>query len=114
MDINRIPDLDFIEPSNGHLRIGALVRHNQVVASEEATPYEQAEISEKAEWVRNAVDNLPDPLQSAVRLVYFRGMKYRDAAKTMSVPVGTVKSRLHSALQRLGQSWREPRPQRTS
>ena len=86
----------------------------EVVASEEATPYEQAEIGEQAEWVRNAVDNLPDPLQSAVRLVYFRGMKYRDAAKTMSVPVGTVKSRLHSAIQRLGQSWREPRPQRTN
>jgi RNA polymerase sigma-70 factor, ECF subfamily len=40
-------------------------------------------------------------------LVYFRGMKYRDAAKIMSVPVGTVKSRLHAAIKRLGQSWRD-------
>jgi len=52
-------------------------------------------------------------LQSAVRLVYFRGMKYRDAAKVMSVPVGTVKSRLHSAIQRLGQSWRDVQPETT-
>ncbi|MCG8451457.1 MAG: RNA polymerase sigma factor [Pirellulales bacterium] len=86
----------------------------EVVASDESTPAEQAEVGEQAEWVRDAVDNLPDPLQHAVRLVYFRGMKYRDAAKTMSVPVGTVKSRLHSAIQRLGQAWREPRPQRTN
>ena len=86
----------------------------EVVATQEATPYQQAEAGERAEWVRNAVDNLPDPLQSAVRLVYFRGLKYRDAAKVMSVPVGTVKSRLHSAIQRLGQSWRELQPHRTN
>lgn len=85
----------------------------EVVATRDSTPYEAAESGEQAEWVRDAVDKLPDPLQSAVRLVYFRGMKYRDAAKVMSVPVGTVKSRLHSAIQRLGQSWRDVQPQRT-
>lgn len=82
-----------------------------VVATSDSTPYEAAESGERAEWVRDAVDRLPDPLQNAVRLVYFRGMKYRDAAKVMSVPVGTVKSRLHSAIQRLGQSWRDPQTQ---
>ena len=50
------------------------------------------------------------PLRNAVNLVYFGGMKYRDAAKVMSVPVGTVKSRLHAAIQRLGQSWRDVQP----
>jgi RNA polymerase sigma-70 factor (ECF subfamily) len=85
----------------------------EVVATSDSTPYEAAESGERAEWVREAVDKLPDPLQNAVRLVYFRGMKYRDAAKVMSVPVGTVKSRLHSAIQRLGQSWRDPQPQST-
>lgn len=83
----------------------------EVVAASEATPAEEAETGERAEWVRDAVDKLPDPLQHAVRLVYFRGMKYRDAAKVMSVPVGTVKSRLHSAIQRLGQAWRDFQPQ---
>jgi RNA polymerase sigma-70 factor (ECF subfamily) len=83
----------------------------EVVAAGEATPAEEAETGERAEWVREAVDKLPDPLQHAVRLVYFRGMKYRDAAKVMSVPVGTVKSRLHSAIQRLGQAWRDVQPQ---
>jgi RNA polymerase sigma-70 factor (ECF subfamily) len=46
-------------------------------------------------------------LQSAVKLVYFRGMKYREAADELEVPVGTVKSRLHSAVKRLGQAWEE-------
>jgi len=34
VDINRVPGLDAIEEDGGGLRIGALVRHNQVVASE--------------------------------------------------------------------------------
>ena len=85
----------------------------EVVATSDSTPYEAAERGEQAEWVRDAVDKLPDPLQNTVKLVYFRGMKYRDAAKAMSVPVGTVKSRLHSAIQRLGQSWRDLQPQST-
>jgi len=33
-DINRIPGLDFIDGSNGYLRIGALVRHNDIVNSD--------------------------------------------------------------------------------
>lgn len=79
----------------------------EVVASRESGPHESAESQEQAEWMRSAVANLPEPLQNAVRLVYFRGMKYREAAKVMSIPVGTVKSRLHSATQRLGQAWQE-------
>lgn len=95
--------LDQSQRSSGE-EVGTLM---DVVASPAAGPYDQAAYGERAEWIREAVAGLPDPLQSAVKLVYFRGMKYREAAKVMSVPVGTVKSRLHSALQRLGQSWRD-------
>jgi aerobic carbon-monoxide dehydrogenase medium subunit len=35
VDINRLTGLDSIERTNGHLRIGALVRHAQVVASDQ-------------------------------------------------------------------------------
>ena len=31
-------------------------------------------------------------------LVYFQGLKYREAAQVLSLPVGTVKSRLHTAV----------------
>ena len=62
---------------------------------------------EKIRWIRQAVAALPDQLQSAVSLVYFRGLKYREAADELAVPVGTVKSRLHSAIKRLGQAWND-------
>ena len=34
VDVNRVPGLDFIDDTDGHLRVGALVRHNDVVASD--------------------------------------------------------------------------------
>ncbi len=39
VDINRVPGLDAIEQDGGSLRIGALVRHNQMVASETIARY---------------------------------------------------------------------------
>lgn len=79
----------------------------EVLGSREADPSEGVEQSERKEWVHAAVAALPEQLRSAVRLVYFRGMKYREAAEELSVPVGTVKSRLHSAVKRLSQAWKE-------
>ncbi|NJN00695.1 MAG: hypothetical protein HC793_03640 [Aquincola sp.] len=34
-------------------------------------------------------------MYSVVQLVYFQGLKYREAAETLNVPVGTIKSRGH-------------------
>lgn len=81
-----------------------------LVVGDSADPALAAESGEQSDWVRGEVEALPEPLRNAVNLVYFKGMKYRDAAKVMSIPVGTVKSRLHAAIQRLGDSWRDWRP----
>ena len=86
----------------GHEGNGSLL---DVVVGRETDPALTCEQREHSLWVREAVMGLPEPLQKAVQLVYFRGMKYRDAAKVMSIPVGTVKSRLHSAIRSLGHSW---------
>ncbi|MDE0735635.1 MAG: RNA polymerase sigma factor, partial [Pirellulaceae bacterium] len=44
-------------------------------------------------------------MRSVVNLVYYQGMKYREAAEVLSVPVGTVKSRLHAAILKLNEVW---------
>jgi len=100
---HRLVSLNQSRHANGE-DLGSLM---DVVVGQEADPAETTENMEQAEWVRGAVGDLPSPLQKAVRLVYFRGMKYRDAASILSIPVGTVKSRLHSAIQSLGRSWRD-------
>jgi RNA polymerase sigma-70 factor (ECF subfamily) len=87
-----------------HDELGSLV---DVLSGRESEPVNDLETGERKEWIRRAVAALPDQLQSAVKLVYFRGMKYREAADELDVPVGTVKSRLHSAVKRLGKAWED-------
>jgi RNA polymerase sigma-70 factor (ECF subfamily) len=71
-------------------------------------PPEAADRSEQRELVRAAVDRLPELLRQVVLLAYFQGLKYRDAAEVLGIPVGTVKSRLHAALARLTEEWANP------
>ena len=69
------------------------------------SPPDEAERTEERERVRAAVGRLPELLRQTVLLVYFQGMKYQDAAEVLEIPVGTVKSRLHAALQKLMEEW---------
>lgn len=83
--------------------VGALV---DLLGSREGNPADPLDQGERIEWIRAAVGSLPEQLRTAVSLVYFRGLKYREAALELAVPVGTVKSRLHSAIGKLGDAWR--------
>jgi RNA polymerase sigma-70 factor, ECF subfamily len=80
---------------------GALV---ELLGGQEGCPADNAESAEEQDELRRAVDALPEVSREVVMLVYFQGLKYREAAQVLSVPVGTVKSRLHGAMQRLTES----------
>lgn len=70
-------------------------------------PGEDMERDEQREIVRRAVEELPEPLRQVLFLVYFQGLKYREAAEVLGVPVGTVKSRLHAAIRKLERTLRK-------
>ena len=81
--------------------VAALV---DLLDSGEANPTEQFESAERREMVHTVVDRLPDSLKQVVILVYYQGLKYREAAEVLGIPVGTVKSRLHSAIFKLNEA----------
>jgi len=98
---HRLVSLDSSNQADGQ-DVGSLL---DLLARSEAMPSDRLVAEEQREWVRRALDDLPESLRSAIHLVYFQGLKYRQAAEILSVPVGTVKSRLHSAIFRLNQAW---------
>lgn len=69
-------------------------------------PVAKASDEERHAWARRAVDELPEYLRTVVLLIYFQGLKYREAAEVLGLPVGTVKSRMHMALVRLHSTWK--------
>jgi RNA polymerase sigma-70 factor (ECF subfamily) len=62
---------------------------------------EEAVRAEDATSVRAALDELPEPQRRAVVLAYFEGMTYAEVAEAEGVPLGTVKSRMRLAMERL-------------
>jgi RNA polymerase sigma-70 factor, ECF subfamily len=68
-------------------------------------PLAKASEHEDGRWVNEAVHSLGDSLERVVQLVYYQGLNYRQAADVLGIPVGTVKSRLHAAVQKLSVMW---------
>jgi RNA polymerase sigma-70 factor, ECF subfamily len=89
--------------TGGEDDVGSLV---EMLAGNGQTADDLMQAEEARQWVRSAVDDLPESLKSALMLVYHQGMKYREAADVLGIPVGTVKSRLHAAILKLNESWR--------
>jgi RNA polymerase sigma-70 factor (ECF subfamily) len=83
--------------------VGTLI---DLLISGEPDPYEETDTEEQREALRKALRELPESFRQVVMLVYYQGLKYREAAEVLSIPVGTVKSRLHSALTKLTEALR--------
>jgi RNA polymerase sigma-70 factor (ECF subfamily) len=55
----------------------------------------------EAEAVRNAMRRIPEEQRLTVEMAYFRGMTHVEIAAEMGVPLGTVKSRLRIAMEKM-------------
>ena len=67
------------------------------------TPSSSAEASEDASRIRQAVASLPEVHRLVVELRFFAGATLDEMAAALGCPLGTVKSRLHHALEKLRQ-----------
>lgn len=52
-----------------------------------------------SENIKSSIDKLPEELRTTVTLFYVEDFSYKEIAKIMDVPVGTVMSRLYTARQ---------------
>lgn len=105
---HRLVSLNRPGGQEGGNEIGQLLDMLQGNAEE---PLKVLSDGERRDWVQRELATLPDSLRSVVLMIYFQGLKYREAAESLAIPVGTVKSRMHSAILKLNDSWQAMHPE---
>jgi RNA polymerase sigma-70 factor (ECF subfamily) len=61
----------------------------------------RAELGERADVVRSAMDSLPAEQRRALELAFFSGLTQKEIAEQLSEPIGTVKARIRRGLIKL-------------
>ena len=84
---------------------GDTVELMDLLVADEIGPDEAASRREQVEWIRQEMDVLSEELRAVVGLVIYQGLKYREAADILSIPLGTVKSQMHRAIQTITEDW---------
>jgi len=68
-------------------------------------PYDDLIKNETAAAVKRVISKMPEKLREIILLAYFHKFSYAEIARMLEIPVGTVKSRLHTAVSRFGEDW---------
>jgi len=71
------------------------------LADPQATPPAVALLGDDLVRLRSALSRLPETLRDAVQLGVIEALPYSEVSTLLGIPIGTVKSRVHSAVQAL-------------
>ena len=71
------------------------------IAEREAGPEEQTEREIERSHIRRAMAALPPEQRQVLELAYFYGLTHREIGEKLGLPLGTVKTRLRLAMQKL-------------
>jgi RNA polymerase sigma-70 factor (ECF subfamily) len=61
--------------------------------------------AERSRLVKAVVDSMPPHLREILLLSYFQRLSYNQIADALEIPLGTVKSRLHTAVAAFARAW---------
>jgi RNA polymerase sigma-70 factor, ECF subfamily len=99
---NRRHKATSLNSAPGDTGFGARAQSRQdLLEDQEFGPDEQFQRSEDRQRIRRALEDVPPRMREVIELVMFQGLRYAEAAKVLGIPVGSVKSRMYAAVQRL-------------
>jgi RNA polymerase sigma-70 factor (ECF subfamily) len=76
-------------------------RTNFDLISSDLNPEQKMEKTQRIAILRQIVDQLKPKYRDLVKLRYFKELSYEEIAKTLDVPIGTVKAQLHRSREQL-------------
>jgi len=76
-----------------------------LVQAESVSAPEQMDAESLTRLVRALIARMPEHLRLILILGYYQRLPYAEIAEILDIPVGTVKSRLHSAVEHFARLW---------
>jgi len=77
-----------------------------ILASHDKMPLDELAKDETAMMVRQIISEMPENLREILILSYFNQFSYKQMAEMLSIPIGTIKSRLHTAVAGFAKEWK--------
>jgi RNA polymerase sigma-70 factor (ECF subfamily) len=96
--------IDRARSRRGEPRVGSIQDADSMMEGMQGPdmgPVETASGQEAVQRLLAAIAKLPESQRIVIRLAALEGLAHRRIAKRLSIPVGTVKSRIHTALGRV-------------
>lgn len=81
-----------------------------LMAADTNTPDQPLELDELRQKVQRVVMAMPSSLREILLLSYFHQFPYKQISDILGIPLGTVKSRLHSAVAQFAIRWKSSNP----
>lgn len=94
-----------VHGSGGHGDSQATVQIVDLMADGQPQPLESVSNEEVRQAVQEVIHSLPDHLREILLLAYFQQFPYKQIADMLEIPLGTVKSRLHTAVATFARAW---------
>lgn len=77
----------------------------ETVPSASAAPPEILSRKEGEASIMKVIDELPEDVRIVLVLSELEGLKYKEISEVLDIPIGTVKSRMHNAVELLKKKW---------
>jgi len=86
-----------------------LQKFGQMMTTETSTPtpFESASLSQRSQYVRDALAQLPDNKRQVLEMAYYEGLSQSEIAKQLNIPLGTIKTWARQALLKLRQNLKD-------
>ena len=71
------------------------------------TPFELASLTQRSQYVRAALAQLPEKQRQVLEMAYYDGFSQAEIAKQLDIPLGTIKTWARQGLLKLRQNLKD-------